>query len=536
MTCKDIQDHPVELKLIKKMSTEYSGQDSTATINPELQDALNQLGLTVQDVIQAAFNEQKGCAGIARRVLKGKFCHDHAARRWYKFAGHYWTPDSMGEVFQSLDTVQDLFKKVLSDLLGTVVILGQQIKIADQVQEETMDVEIKALLKKQKTLQKIVYNLNNLPFRKQVAEFAALGPDSLGITGNEWDRGPWLLPCKNGVIYLKTGKLEPGRPEQYLKSACPTAYNPDATCPQFEQALMEICGGDLELMKYVQRVLGQALVGANLEQKFFILWGAGRNGKDTLLETIKFVLGEKLAGPVQSELLLDQGRVRNSSGPSADIMRLRGLRIVWASETNEGRRMDSGKVKLLTGGGDLVGRPPYGRKEVSFPQSFSLFLLTNNKPHAPAEDYALWQRIHLIPFGMRFVGNPTEPNERKKDPHLWTKLQAEAAGILNFLVLGCLEWQEQGLCPPDIITRSTDEYRTSEDVIQHFIDDACLVGPGYTTQAKLLYDHYEKWMNENGLPALSNTIFGRKMAERFVKKKERTGSYYQHIGIIEESG
>lgn len=510
---KDILDNPVEQEWIKKMPT----------------------GFSKQDIIQAAFDEQKGCAGIARQVLKGKFCFDHATGRWDKFAGHYWISDNTGEVFQHLDVVHGLFKKAESDLRGAVVILGQQIKTADQAQRESIEIEIKALEKQQAALYKVIHNLNGLYYRKQVVEFAALGPDSLGITGNEWDRDPYALPCKNGVVDLRTGELKPGKPEQYLKAACPTAYNPDAKHPTFERALMDICGNDTELFCYIQRMLGQALVGANLEHKLFIFWGAGRNGKDTLLETIKFVLGEKLAGPVQSELLLDQGRLKSSSGPSADIMRLRGLRIAWASETNEGRRMDSGKVKLLTGGGDLVGRPPYGRKEVSFPQSFTLFLLTNNKPHASAEDYALWQRIHLIPFGMRFVDTPTEPNERKKDPHLWTKLQAEAEGILTWLVEGCLEWHKNGLNPPEIITRSTNAYRSDEDILQQFIDDACLVGPEHAEKAKPLYDHYKTWMIENSLKPLSNTRFGRKMSERFHKEKDRNGAYYQGIKIINDS-
>ncbi|MDX9963956.1 phage/plasmid primase, P4 family [Desulfobacter postgatei] len=502
--------------------------------NDELDDYLSRFGLSRQDIINASFEEQKGCADIARQVLKNQFCFDHAAGRWYKFAGHYWVSDATGETIKALDVVQDLFKRVESNLRGAVVILGQQIQTADQAQKESIEMEVNALEKQKKALQASIHNLNGLYHRKQVAEFATLGPDSLGITGDEWDRDPYALPCKNGVVDLRTGDLKPGRPEQYLKAACPTEYHKSAVCKQFERSLMEICGNDTELFCYIQRMLGQALVGANLEHKLFILWGAGRNGKDTLLETIKFVLGEKLAGPVQSELLLDQGRLKSSSGPSADIMRLRGLRIAWASETNEGRRMDTGKVKLLTDGGDLVGRAPYGRKEVSFPQSFSLMLLTNNKPHAPAEDFALWQRIHLIPFGTRFVDDPQESNERKKDPHLWSKLQAEAEGILAFLVAGCLEWQEHGLCPPEIVTKSTDEYRTSEDLLQLFIDEACIVGPGYTAKAKSLFDHYKKWMTENGLKPLSGTKFGLKITERYEKTKGKTGTYYQDIGIMDD--
>jgi putative DNA primase/helicase len=273
-------------------------------------------------------------------------------------------------------------------------------------------------------------------------------------------------------------------------------------------------------------------VGVNLEHKLFILWGIGRNGKDTLLKAVKFCLGDDLAGEIRSEMLLDQGRMRSSSGPSADIMRLRGLRLTWASETNEGRRMDAGQVKLLTGGGDLVGRPPYARREVSFPQSFTLCLLTNAKPQASAEDYALWRRICLIPFNTRFVDDPKESHEKLIDRFLDDKLAAEAEGILVWMVQGCLEWQQDGLQPPAAVTQATDDYRADEDVLQQFIDDACIVHREASCKADRLYSEYKQWMNDNGIKPMTGTMFGRKVSERFEKVRRNDGMRYSGIGIM----
>jgi putative DNA primase/helicase len=192
--------------------------------------------------------------------------------------------------------------------------------------------------------------------------------------------------------------------------------------------------------------------------------------------------------------------------------------------------MDAGQVKLLTGGGDLVGRPPYGRREVSFPQSFTLCLLTNSKPQAPAEDYALWRRICLIPFNTRFVDDPQKPNEKLIDRFLDDKLVAEASGILSWLVQGCLDWQRDGLRPPDIVTQATSEYRADEDIIQQFIDDACIVHRDGSCKAGKLYKHYTAWMLENGMKPVSGTAFGRKMGERFEKSKS-SNNRYSGIGI-----
>ena len=124
----------------------------------------------------------------------------------------------------------------------------------------------------------------------------------------------------------------------------------------------------------------------------FILVGDGRNGKTTCFESLGHVLGD-FAGPIEPEMILQQKFTRSSGGPSSDILFLRGKRCVWASEISEGRRLDTGKLKWLTGGDTLTGRNPYGKWQITFRSTHKLFLLTNHKPHAPANDFALFTQI-----------------------------------------------------------------------------------------------------------------------------------------------
>jgi putative DNA primase/helicase len=494
---------------------------------------LDRIGKTIDDVVNHAYDGQAGCRELFIAVNIGRFCFDHAAGDWHEFQGHAWKQENLQKVIDECSTIKRIFERADAELGGRIIDLGQDMKNAEGPADcSVIEAKVEQAEKQQKVVRGIIRNLNTLAFRKQVVEFSAVGENSLGITGDEWDRMPWHLACQNGVLNLKTGRLRDGRPDDYLKSVCPTAYDPSAQCPQYRKAIRDIFGGSDELIGFIRRVFGLSLVGVNVEHKLFVLWGIGRNGKDTILKAGKVTLGDDLAGEIRSEMLLDQGRLKSSSGPSADIMRLRGLRLTWASETNEGRRMDAGQVKLLTGGGDLVGRPPYGRREVSFPQSFTLCLLTNSKPQAPAEDYALWRRIILIPFNTRFVDDPKEPNEKLIDRFLDDKLASEAEGILVWMVQGCLEWQRDGLMPPAAVTQATDDYRAGEDVLQMFIDDSCIVHKDASCKAGRLYEHYKKWMNDNGIKPLTGTMFGRKMGERFHKKTDRAGTIYKGIGIV----
>jgi len=210
-----------------------------------------------------------------------------------------------------------------------------------------------------------------------------------------------------------------------------------------EETLKEIYQNDRKLIRHIQRLFGYSLTGSLREHIFIIFNGIGRNGKGTIVETVRFVLGP-LAVPIPVETLLCQSLSSSGGSPRADIMKLRGTRVSWASESEEGKRFNTGQLKLLTGGDTITARAPYGKRMVEFQPTHTIFFLTNHMPHISVDDYAFWQRIHLIPFSMSFVPTPTEDYERKSDKELLEKLKAEAPGILAWLVRGCLSWQKKG--------------------------------------------------------------------------------------------
>ncbi len=109
----------------------------------------------------------------------------------------------------------------------------------------------------------------------------------------------------------------------------------------------------------------------------------------------------------------------------------------------------------------------YG-KQYEFAPAHLLLLITNNKPHAPADDYALWQRLLLVPFTQKFVANPQGENEHPCDIHLKEKLETEAPGILAWLVRGYIEWKRDGLKPPTAVVAATEEYQRDEDTLADF--------------------------------------------------------------------
>jgi putative DNA primase/helicase len=318
-----------------------------------------------------------------------------------------------------------------------------------------------------------------------------------------------------------------------LKSSPVEWQGIDAPCPVWEKSLLEIFSDNRALVDFFQRICGYALVGEVVQSILVVMAGRGRNGKSMIIETISKVMG-KLSGAIRSEMLLEQFRVSNSAGPTPDIMALRGIRMAFASETDDGCKISPSRVKWLTGNDTITGRNPHDKYEVCFKPSHTLFLLTNHKPNAPADDFAFWERMVLFPFNLSFVDRePATENERKADPKLPKKLEEELPGILAWMVRGCLFWQEMGLRAPTVVKEAVQEYQRDVDLIADFIDECCIVGPEYAVGSTAAYQVFERWWkrNVNNTP-MKQKSFGTLMGKRFERHKEGTMKYLG-VGILD---
>jgi putative DNA primase/helicase len=469
--------------------------------------------------IWECFNANElGDGVLFAQIHKGKFIFNHTAQEWMIWKEHFWARDEMNQAASAVEDITPYYLRLIKEL---------DEKIANMTNRDAKELEEirKNLLKRIRRLRSERGRVNCLKFA------AANNVNALAITSDKFDQNPRLLGVKNGTIDLDTGRLHPGRQSDFISKICPHEWKGrEQRAPIWQRSLLEIFNGDDGLVAYIKRLLGYSVSGLNVEHIFPIFYGAmGRNGKGTILETLLYVLGA-LAAAIQSEMLLDNWKVSSASGPSADVMSLLGLRVAIASETKEGRYIDSAKVKWFCGADTLVGRNPYDKYVVRFSPTHTLFLQTNNVPRAPADDHAFWARVHLIPFQLSFVSNPQAEHERPVDKMLKEKLRAEAPGIISWLVDGFLEWQAIGLDPPPIVLNATNEQRREEDYISDFLDDTCYIDRFAKVQASKLYTRFSQWYQENHdsdqKKTPSQRRFGLMMIKKF--KKQKDGVYYYH--------
>lgn len=467
--------------------------------------------------------------GILFNALhRGKFVFAKSMDTWLVWQGHHWEIDMMDEAPAAVERVVNAYEAEIERIKKeTKAISGD----GEKYLERFYKTEISKFYKK-------INKLRTVRGVRNCLYFAHTCERPLAIHGRELDQNPWLLPVANGVVDLKTGRLQNGRPEDYMMKACPYEYHGiEAPRESWEKVLMEIFEDDYLVVEFMQRLFGAAIVGYQFEHIFPVLTGpGGRNGKGTIVETISSILGP-MAEPIRSEMLLDTYQVQSSSGPTPDIMALKGLRIAFASETEERAKISAAKVKWLTGGDRLTGRAPHDKYETTFDSNHTLFLLSNFKPAADANDKAFWERMINIPFNVRFLKNrePSAENERKADLFLKEKLMAEAPGILGWLVEGCLKWQMEGLNPPPKVVQETQDYMEGEDDIQRFIDQCLVYDPGAWVGATDLYEVFETWWKRNihNHPPKQKK-FGKLIREKGYVKEKSGCLFYRDIRVRDE--
>ena len=486
----------------------------------EIEEMLFSAGLDHNVVIDCVYSNEDGDARIFQYLYNDRFIFDHGAALWNTWGGHYWREDETDESFKAVQGVISVYdhaaaiEKVKSD---------DQSLANDTRQKHFNNYE---------TLKKRNFSLKSGHRKRSVLWVAGIGT---GLTGREWDQDPWKLACENGVIDLKTGTLHPGKQTDYIKTPTDIIFDEAADCPRWTEFLNEIFDHDKDLINYVKRLFDYGITGLKQEHVLPVLWGAGRNGKGTFLETIKGVMG-KLAHKTKAESLMDNGKLKASGTADADTIAFMGKRIIWASETNEGGRMNVGKIKELVGGDTLNARAPYARRSVEFEPSHLLCLITNAKPYAPASDFALWERVALIPFTLAFVDEPKAEHERKANKKLPEQLKDELPGILNWLVAGCLEWQQHGLFPPDKVKSATSKYQKENDLIGDFITECCDINPTAEAPAAKLYGAYKSWAESMGYKPISGVRFGKEVAGRFEKVVRRKRAFYTGVSLSINEG
>ena len=326
---------------------------------------------------------------------------------------------------------------------------------------------------------------------------------------DQLDAQPWELNTPAGIINLRTGELQAPDPVKLHTRSTTVAPDFAKPAPHWEAFLSATFGGDSDLIGYVKRLAGVTAIGEIVEQLLSLGIGSGANGKSTLLDALSEVLGRGERGyaiAAPAEMLMAR---RHSEHP-AELAQLAGARLVVCSELEDGARFAEARIKQLTGRDAINARHMYG-SPFTFMPTHTLWLIANHKPATSAGGPAFWRRLQTLPF------QHVVP-EGQRDPELPAKLRSEGPQILAWIVQGAAEWGQGGLRPPSAVRAATQEYRTSEDTLQRFVDEQCHLAPGsqlVQVRSSVLRDAYERFCRDMGDEPMSGKRYIQGLRERF---------------------
>ena len=249
--------------------------------------------LSIDFLRTCLFGNRVGDANLFAAMFRGQFVYVERWGRWLRWAGHHWVEDINSRyALAAIERVCEQYQRILTGV------------------EDDKDLT--------KLVRKRLNALRDMAGRENLLDCAATIDEPLCVDDEKLDKQEYLLACPNCVIDLRTGEATPGKPDQYILNACPTEWKGLNPSKKFMDFLRSCFDGDEEMVQYILRLLGYSLLGNRDESIWVIFHGPrARNGKDTLMKLVSFVLGKALVRKINPAMLVQQTFQRSSSQPEA---------------------------------------------------------------------------------------------------------------------------------------------------------------------------------------------------------------------------
>jgi putative DNA primase/helicase len=347
-------------------------------------------------------------------------------------------------------------------------------------------------------------------------------------TPDDFDSNPMLLSVKNGTIELDTGQFRESSREDMLMKQAPVEYVPEAKAPRWGEVLRFAMNGDEKMVGYLAQMGGLFLTGDVTDSAFFVTYGGGQNSKGTYVSTLTAMLGFDYSTFLPVGYFLSS-KMQDAQLP-IEVHEAKGKRLVVVSENEKNAKFNVAKIKLWTGGGDIVtGKGMRENLSQNVP-TFKLLLQTNNYPQFNDNSKAFKRRLRVVPF---LVEVPDEKVDRKLKDYL---REHELSGVLNFALAGLAEWRKSGgLFAPDKVKKASSDLLATQDVLAEFVADCVETTDNANdgVQRPDMHSAYERWCASNHeKPMSSRALIGAmRGVEGFGAREHTVHSWRGWLGV-----
>jgi len=301
---------------------------------------------------------------------------------------------------------------------------------------------------------------------------------------------PRVINCKNGELWLREDggvELQRHRPTSHLRDCLDVAYDSEAKCPEYDDALREIfskADDSQEMVRHWNELVGYIIQPGRNIPLIAVLLGGGDNGKTVAIRTVIRLLGNQL---VHAQRVEDLDKSRFALGS------LLGKRLFLDDDVRAGARLPDGTLKMISEAKEVTG-------ELKFHPSFNFVvrtvpvLLCNNIPSLADLSHGMRRRLMVIPFDRRFTD---EDRDTELFQRIWDK---ELPGVLNRALKGYKRLVERNFRfdLPESVKRAGERWLQQANPLPGFIDAQCMKSDGGKILIGEFYSAYVKWTQGMG--------------------------------------
>jgi P4 family phage/plasmid primase-like protien len=309
-----------------------------------------------------------------------------------------------------------------------------------------------------KLLGEAIKKISSSSFLKGTTDFLQ-GKYYIENIENKFNSNRDLLGFNNGVLNTKTFEFRETEPEDYITITTGYDYRvaTESEKRKVKNFLSKIFPSE-HVLNYILLALSTSLTGNNLYEFFHIFTGTGANGKSLLMDLCKIVLGDYFRTISVSYLTKDD---EGKDKPLPDLVSARYTRMLVASEPEERDKFQTAFIKQITGNDELSCRGLYDKRVIKFVPQFKLWILANDIPKFTKYDGGVERRTRCVHFPTRFVVNPKNENEEKRDESLKVIIKEDESwkyGLLGLLVDALKSLNGKSLEMPKEVESFTEEY------------------------------------------------------------------------------
>jgi hypothetical protein len=261
---------------------------------------------------------------------------------------------------------------------------------------------------------------------------------------------------------------------------------------------------EMDMFHYLMYSSATCLDNRPKDSMFLILQGVGSNGKSSLLELLKTVLGNY--GAKVSMSILTENR-SGSSGANEQLMAYVNARLAFYSETNKQEEMNCATMKEFTSQESLTGRGIF-EKQKTFRPKCNHVITTNFLPIIKTTDYGTWRRLKLYTFKMSFKPekdvDPDNKYEKVADEAV-AKMFSRDEGVKEAFLSLLVEYYKHfkhfhkgkfsNILSPTL-EKDSLSYRNSMDTMNKFICGNIIISKDSSVSINELVDSYIGFLTE----------------------------------------